>query len=170
MVEDLPNSLVAFLLLDMINLLHGNICRIFFACFVFLTQGIFNFRKVTTTKSRRKYISLKSLFFLSCMVLCTYFSFSWHDDFSRNIFTPGGGGTRSENDHTFGPKNVFQNRTLTVQKPTKAHPYSALLQWKRTKFVKMQKYHKKWHSGVENPESLQIFPHEGKIHFIWKFS
>ena len=41
------------------------------------------------------------------------------DDFFFYIlmakWIPGGGGTRPENDHTFGPKFGFQNQTLTVQ-------------------------------------------------------
>ena len=36
-------------------------------------------------------------------------------DFVANISARPGGGTRSENDHTFGPKFAFQIRTLTVQ-------------------------------------------------------
>ena len=38
------------------------------------------------------------------------------------LLFPGGRGTRSENDHTFGPKFAFQNRTLAVKFYEKSYP------------------------------------------------
>ena len=49
--------------------------------------------------------------------LYTVFTLSpWKQTFNILAFDGSpGGGTRSENDHTFGPKFAFKNRTLTVQ-------------------------------------------------------